>query len=973
MSEPIIRIRNAHKYYNKGRSNEIHVMNDVSLELPEAGMVAVFGRSGCGKTTLLAAIGGLDSIAGGSIELFGQNIRKHTDILRNKYVGYIFQNYNLNARQTVFENVSAALRLCGMRDEEEIATRTLAALRNVDMEKYRDRTPDTLSGGQQQRVAIARALVKCPAIILADEPTGNLDEENTVLVMDILKELSRTRLVLLVTHEADLVDHYCDRVIEIVDGRIHGDKTNEDAKGYVQRSKNDIYLGELSKETTETPGVRVEYYGSVGEEITLQVVNVGGRLYLKSSDPTVMLLDERSEVKLVDGVFEATPAPEAAPKRSLDLSALTPFEGKRFGRLFHFKNALASAWRDNFSAKKKAGRVLLSLCLILLAMTLVTLTAVVGTGLDGYIRSREDHDPHQFYIPLDPEENYTPVMQGIGKSGMDSAVVVEGVEEREVIQFRTATFMTAKVAYLTADGYISDVRLAKDLPVVAGTKTLNGDGDILITTAVADKMLTDSPVEYLDGYKDLIGMVSSTPVDTMGNMHVRIAGVVESDSLFIYANSLMAARNVLTGRMNYMPIAPASDSVYGRDLKAGEMIIIYDEYQDFGQQTGDTVTVLGRDFRVVKYLKEYTSVDQFLVYVNEYHGVILSANVDEYIQETGISADIAPYAYYLEYLFPYMSEFCAHMMTARLRQGMYVEQELWAVVEKQSVSAYATLLGMDFQSTKALCAAYLFHEDTGHYPNGDEMEAFCADSLNADRLDKLMDSSVYWVEYEAYQNEMSNKSSYYYYVISDEDYIALASSVGKTTMDSIQPYAVWEGFAGTTYTHHLMISSSDPDSTEAYLTGCLGEDGFISPDEVLRSNLNQIQTLTLIGFVGILVVLALMCLCMYFIMHAIFVSRIREVGIYRAIGVTKKNILFRFGVETALVSMLTVALGFGLSTWMVTALAGTPVFADLFFFPFWMAVLLFGLLMTSAFVFGILPALALLRKTPAAILAKYDI
>ena len=153
-----VRIQNAHKYYNKGKENQLHVMNNVSLELPEVGMVAIFGRSGCGKTTLLNAVGGLDKIASGKIELFGQDIREDTDTLRNKYVGYIFQNYNLNNNETVFENVSTALRLCGMEDETEIEERTMAALANVEMDKYRDRTPDTLSGGQQQRVAIARAL-----------------------------------------------------------------------------------------------------------------------------------------------------------------------------------------------------------------------------------------------------------------------------------------------------------------------------------------------------------------------------------------------------------------------------------------------------------------------------------------------------------------------------------------------------------------------------------------------------------------------------------------------------------------------------------------------------------------------------------------------------------------------------------------------------------------------------------------------
>ena len=165
MSEKaILRIDNAQKYYNRGRENEIHVMNGISLSLPESGMIAIFGKSGCGKTTLLNTIGGLDSLASGSIEIFGENLANDPDIIRNRYTGYIFQNYNLNVGETVFENVADALRLCGVEDEQVIRTRVLAALADVDMDKFRERTPDTLSGGQQQRVAIARAIVKLSLI-----------------------------------------------------------------------------------------------------------------------------------------------------------------------------------------------------------------------------------------------------------------------------------------------------------------------------------------------------------------------------------------------------------------------------------------------------------------------------------------------------------------------------------------------------------------------------------------------------------------------------------------------------------------------------------------------------------------------------------------------------------------------------------------------------------------------------------------
>ena len=126
----MIKISNLHKFFNKGKQNELHVLSDVTLQLPEKGMVSIFGKSGCGKTTLLNVIGGLDSFADGSLTIEGQSIGKNTDEIRNKYIGYIFQNYNLNNSDTCFDNVASALRLCGMRDEDEIKRRVDIALKH---------------------------------------------------------------------------------------------------------------------------------------------------------------------------------------------------------------------------------------------------------------------------------------------------------------------------------------------------------------------------------------------------------------------------------------------------------------------------------------------------------------------------------------------------------------------------------------------------------------------------------------------------------------------------------------------------------------------------------------------------------------------------------------------------------------------------------------------------------------------------
>lgn len=216
----MISIKHIRRIYDKSKQNAVAAVNDISLELPEKGMVAVFGKSGCGKTTLLNLIGGLDRPDGGTVSVCGEEMKIGSDELRNRCVGYIFQNYNLNRDVTVFENVAAALRLCGMSDESEITRRVNIALRCVGMLNYSRRRPDTLSGGQQQRVAIARAVVTNPKLILADEPTGNLDSKNGAEVMNLLTELNKEgTTIIMVTHSQHDAS-FAHRTIHLFDGSV---------------------------------------------------------------------------------------------------------------------------------------------------------------------------------------------------------------------------------------------------------------------------------------------------------------------------------------------------------------------------------------------------------------------------------------------------------------------------------------------------------------------------------------------------------------------------------------------------------------------------------------------------------------------------------------------------------------------------------------------------------------------------------
>ena len=218
-----IKVENIVKTFNRHSRNANKVLKGVSFELPEKGLTCIFGKSGSGKTTLLNIIGGLEKADSGKVYIDGECTSGKTDKIRNAKIGFIFQNYYLEKGYTIAEILRNQMIIAGFKDEKEIARRTEEALKLVDMERFKNKLGDALSGGQQQRVAIARAIVKGSDVILADEPTGNLDAENTMKVMDILKEISKTQLVVIVTHEVSLIKKYADSHIKIVDGELVGD------------------------------------------------------------------------------------------------------------------------------------------------------------------------------------------------------------------------------------------------------------------------------------------------------------------------------------------------------------------------------------------------------------------------------------------------------------------------------------------------------------------------------------------------------------------------------------------------------------------------------------------------------------------------------------------------------------------------------------------------------------------------------
>lgn len=236
----MLKLRNIKKDYIVGDTS-VHALKGVSIEFRSCEFVSILGQSGCGKTTLLNIIGGLDRYTDGDLFINGKSTKtykdKDWDNYRNHSVGFIFQSYNLIPHQTVLSNVELALTLSGVPAAER-RKRAEEALKKVGLGDQLNKKPNQMSGGQMQRVAIARALVNDPEILLADEPTGALDSDTSVQIMELLKEISKDRLVIMVTHNPELAKQYSTRIVRLLDGNITDDTDPYDGNEEALKEKD---------------------------------------------------------------------------------------------------------------------------------------------------------------------------------------------------------------------------------------------------------------------------------------------------------------------------------------------------------------------------------------------------------------------------------------------------------------------------------------------------------------------------------------------------------------------------------------------------------------------------------------------------------------------------------------------------------------------------------------------------------------
>lgn len=529
----MLKIEKLNKYFNKGKKSEIHVINDVNLELGETGLVALLGESGSGKTTLLNTIGGLDKVKSGNIYIDSKKITSKSsykvDKIRNLNIGYIFQDYKLIDDKTVFENVAITLKLIGIKDKEEIKRRVNYVLEKVGIYRYRNRLADSLSGGERQRVGIARAIVKNPKILLCDEPTGNLDSKNSLEVMNIIKAISKERLVILVTHERNLAEFFASTIIEIADGKILSIKDNTHENNLDYQIDGKIYLKDFENhENFSKDNLNIDVYGSDNKPLNLKIVIKDNNIYINSNIKEIEVVNEQSNIEFIDEHYKAIDKKEIE-NYSYDFKETFNTDiPTKYSSIFNLFTLVTNGFKKIFKFSKLK-KILLVGFFVAGIFAMYSVSSIFATirvdDIDfvdinkNYLTAKVSNIKVDEYLKYESNTNINYILPS------DSVISVQ-LSTSDFLQLRTSN------VYLT--GSIAGKQLLSQEEIILGN--ISSD----VNTFVIDEMVAQRLVDSDDAK-----MVGITKIDDLLNRKVvipvlgefTITGISDTGSPSIYMNN----------------------------------------------------------------------------------------------------------------------------------------------------------------------------------------------------------------------------------------------------------------------------------------------------------------------------------------------------------------------------------------------------------------------------------------------------
>ncbi len=536
----MISVKHLDKYFNRRKRNEIHVLNDITVDFPSRGLVVLLGPSGSGKTTLLNVIGGLDKIQSGQITFDDTTIDGYDaavwDKIRNEHVGYIFQNYNLLPELSVFDNIAFVLKMLGISDKAYIESRVNYVLKAVNMYPFRKKKALQLSGGQQQRVAIARALVKNPKVIIADEPTGNLDSKNTLEIMNIIKQISTEKLVVLVTHEKEIASFYGNRIIELKDGKIIADQFNDEVDSHSMSQDDTIYLKDMEKRShLKNEQLNVELFDDhqsnqdTAFDIRLIVKNQTLYLDIKSPYQKIKLVNPQSGVVIRYEHF-VQKSREELMKTAFDLDEIDhSLTKKEAHSLLSVKQTFRMAFEKLLRTGRKGKLMLFSFLVagMVIAFTISTLASVA------IIRPESNMSISKGYVQVDFSSPNNPTYEQLMELGMGDSSYLINPYRQTTMRFLNPNGSEAFVGFNAQIEMQSNLNLYK----LIGGRLPQSPNEFVISSRIADQLIdTRTGQDFgIWSYQHLF-----SEQFLFGQGRSRIVGVVETEIPLIFLTDIQA-------------------------------------------------------------------------------------------------------------------------------------------------------------------------------------------------------------------------------------------------------------------------------------------------------------------------------------------------------------------------------------------------------------------------------------------------
>lgn len=531
----MIRLEHISKYYNKNKINQFLVCNDISLSFEQTGLIAILGPSGSGKTTLLNVISGMDRFDKGRLifddVVFDKYNHNRWDKIRKDKIGFVYQNYHLLKGISVYANIEPVFKMQGITDETAIRESVEKLLSAVNLNNFADRLVKQLSGGQQQRVAFARALANNPEVILADEPTGNLDGKSTIELMNVIKEISKTRLVIMVTHEQVLCDYYADRIIEIENGTIVTDYPNNHPQKLEYIQEHIINLSDFQKKTIEMEQLNINRYTNKSkvEDLNIDLIERNQTLYVKVHSKTLKrtkYIDDDSEIMIQQG-----PTGDETYKNPFNLEGLYPDKETKSGDVFLWKDLFRYAIR-NLNIFKRGGKILFFVLL------LVGFIIGISIGLLGEIYHVEEP-----YTNID--QNYITVFMDRTQYGEYELLEnVEGVDQLMLVNEPYPFKVTTPKYYEIRDSIDVvaqpiDIKFFDESTLIYGN--LPEEYEIIIDQSVAEDMIANNSKRGIQTYDDVLncqfklqtsGYDTSIGIDTA--LYFNISGIAQNNSKSVW-------------------------------------------------------------------------------------------------------------------------------------------------------------------------------------------------------------------------------------------------------------------------------------------------------------------------------------------------------------------------------------------------------------------------------------------------------